>query len=344
VPAYPDKVRPGDRVAVVSPSAGVPAIFPEVYELGLRRLREVFDLTPVEYPTTRVMDAAPAERARDVCAAFADPSIAAVMATIGGEDQLTILPHLDDGVLRARPKAFFGFSDNTTLLNHLFTLGVVGFHGGSVMVHLGRPGELHPVSTASLRAALFEPGWRELAPAGEFCDEPGNWADPGVLTVPPRMEPAAGWTWLGPQAVVCGPAWGGNIEVLSWLLMADRVGPAEAYAGHVFFLETSEELPPAIEVYRILRSMGERGMLGQFPAVLVGRPKAWHFDRPNPPEAKRAYARAQREAVRKALGEYAPGAVVVFDLDIGHTDPQLVIPYGGEVRVDAVDRRISVRY
>jgi muramoyltetrapeptide carboxypeptidase LdcA involved in peptidoglycan recycling len=244
-------------------------------------------------------------------------------------------------VLRANPKPFFGYSDNTTLLNHLYGLGVVGFHGGSVMVHLGRAGGLQPMTTDSLRAALFTSGWYELAEPAEFADEPGDWRDP---TLRPRMEPADGWIWAGPPVAVSGPAWGGNIEVLSWLLMADRVEPPEAYDGHVFFLETSEELPPAVDVYRILRSMGERGLLARFAAVLVGRTKAWEFDKRNSPEQKRAYASAQREAVSRAIGEYAPSAVLVFNLDIGHTDPQLIIPYGGEVRVDAVSRRISVRY
>ncbi len=32
----------------------------------------------------------------------------------------------------------------------------------------------------------------------------------------------------------------------------------------------------------------------------------------------------------------------VFDVDLGHTDPQLVIPYGGMVRVDGPARRITV--
>ena len=45
----------------------------------------------------------------------------------------------------------------------------------------------------------------------------------------------------------------------------------------------------------------------------------------------------------RALDEYAPAAMVVLDLDIGHTDPQVVIPYGGRVRVDGVRRRITAR-
>jgi len=143
---------------------------------------------------------------------------------------------------------------------------------------------------------------------------------------------------------VTGPTWGGNLEILHWLLAAGRVGPTDRYAGSVLVIETSEELPPAVEVYRILRNLGERGLLAGFPAVLVGRAKAWDFERPNTPAQKQEYAAAQRAAVTRALAEYAADPVVVFDVDLGHTDPQLIIPYGGEVRVDAVGRRISVRY
>lgn len=342
--SYPPKPKPGDRVAVVSPSAGLPAIFPKVYELGLRRLRDEFGLEPVEYPTTREFGAEPQHRARDLNAAFADPSITAVLSVIGGEDQIRVIPYLDDKVIAANPKPFFGYSDNTNLLAHLFDLGIVGYHGGSVMVHLGRGGQLHPVSTESLRAALFSSGWYELTASADYSDEPGDWNDPASLAQPPAMFPASGWSWYGPAEVIEAPVWGGCLEVLSWLLQADRVGPPEAYAGCILLIETSEELPSDVEVYRILRNMGERGLLAGFPAVLVGRPKAWDFAQPNTAEQKRAYIDAQKAAVLRAFAEYAPDAVIVFDLDVGHTDPQLIVPYGGLARVDAVERRISVRY
>lgn len=224
-PAYPPKPRPGDRVAVVSPSAGLPALFPHVYELGLRRLREEFDLEPVEYPTTRAADADPRDRARDLTAAFADPSVTAVLATVGGDDQITVVPHLDDAVLRANPKPYFGYSDNTNLLNHLHRLGIVGYHGGSVLVHLGRPGALHPSTAGSLRAALFTTDWYELRPADEWGDQPHDWHDPTTLATEPPMFPGTGWTWAGPERVVEGPTWGGNLEILHWLAAADRIAP-----------------------------------------------------------------------------------------------------------------------
>ena len=343
--AYPPKPRPGDRVAVVSPSNGLPGIFPLPYELGLRRLREDFGLEPVEYPTTRQMGAPAAARAADLHAAFADPAVKAVIASIGGDDQITVLPHLDADLIEANPKPFFGLSDNTNLLAYLWDLGIVGYYGGSVMCHFGRPGEMHPATAGALRAALFTADWYPLPEATAYGDVDRDWADPATFDGPPPMQDCAGWQWHNGDRIVEGPTWGGSLEILSWLMAADRaIRPPESYQGAVLLIETSEELPPAIEVYRMLRNMGERGLLARFSAVLVGRAKAWSFEHPNDPEQKAAYATAQREAVRRAIAEYNPTAMLVLDVDFGHTDPQLVIPIGGRVRVDGAARTITVRY
>jgi muramoyltetrapeptide carboxypeptidase LdcA involved in peptidoglycan recycling len=344
-PIYPPKPRPGDRVAVVSPSAGLPGIFPEPYELGLRRLRDDFGLVPVEYPATRRMGASAAERAADLHAAFADPDIKAIIASIGGDDQITVLPHLDAELIRANPKPFFGYSDNTNLLTYLGNLGIVGFHGGSIMCQFGRPGAMHPLTAVSLQAALFTSGEYELRESTAYGDVDRDWADPATFDFTPPMQGCTGWAWHNADQVVEGVTWGGNLEILSWLLMADReIGPAAAYEEMVLLIETSEELPSATEVYRILRNMGERGLLRRFAAVLAGRAKAWSFEHPNTPDQKVAFAKEQRDAVLRAMATYNPEALVVFDVDFGHTDPQVVIPTGGRVRVDGQARRITVRY
>ncbi|MFI7365828.1 S66 peptidase family protein [Streptomyces sp. NPDC050149] len=342
---YPSKPRPGDRVAVLSPSSGLPGILPLPYELGLRRLRDDFGLEPVEYPATRKMGSTPQERAADIHAAFADPTIKAVIASIGGDDQITVLPHLDRELLRTHPKPFFGYSDNTNLLVFLDNLGIVGYHGGSMMVELGRPGAMHPLTAASLRAALFTRDDHELTPAKETGSVNGRWEDPHTFDHEPGMLPADAWTWHRADRVVEGASWGGNLEILSWLLMADReIRPAAEYEGRVLFLETSEEMISADEVYRILRNMGERGLLRRFPALLMARAKNWSFEQPLDAAGGELYREQQRAAVLRALNEYAPDTMAVLDVDLGHTDPQLVIPYGGRIRVDGVARRIVVTY
>lgn len=268
------------------------------------------------------------------------------MASIGGEDQITVLPLLDRELIRANPKPFFGASDNTNLLLFLHNLGIVGYHGACVMTEIGRPYALHPLTADSVRAALFTSGPYELRPARRYRDTDRDWADPATFATEPDSQPGDGWIWHRPDRLVEGRSWGGNLEILSWLLMADREierVPA-AYEGRVLFLETSEEMPSAEDVFRILRNMGERGLLERFPALLTGRAKAWSFQQPNDADAKRRYATEQREAVLRALAAYAPRTMAVFDVDLGHTDPQLVVPYGGSVSVNGPERRITVTY
>ncbi|MFE9766375.1 S66 peptidase family protein [Streptomyces sp. NPDC005808] len=345
-PSYPPKPSPDDRIAVVSPSSGLPGLLPLPYELGLERLRKEYGLEPVEYPATRKMGSTAQERADDLHAAFADPTVRAVISSIGGDDQITVLPLLDRELIRANPKPFFGYSDNTNFLAYLWNTGIVGYHGGSVMCELGRPGAMDPLTAESLRAALFTSGPYELRPADRFGEVNGPWEDPATFDSEPPTEPGDGWAWHRPDRVVEGRSWGGNVEILSWLLMADReiARDHSVYDGHVLFLETSEEMPKANDVFWILRSMGERGLLGRFPALLMARPKAWSFEQPNDATGRARYVREQHEAVLRAVDMYAPDMLVVLDVDFGHTDPQIVIPYGGTIRVDGPARRITVTY
>ncbi len=342
---YPNKPHPGDRVAILSPSMGLPAVFPAVYEQGLRRIREVFGLVPVEYATTRMMNAPLKDRARDVHAAFADPAIKAIIASIGGEDQIKLLKYLDPELIGAHPKPFFGYSDNTNLLTFLWNLGIVSYHGGSVMVHFGRGGQMHPYTVASLRRALFEHGEVEITPAHEYTDEPLNWARSEALTQQPPMFANTGWRWLNEGRIIEGIAWGGNLEAIDFHLRTSRcLSPPDAYEGAILYLETSEELPSATYVYRVLMCMSERGLLQRFPAVLVAQPQAWSFECPNTVEDKARFTGDQEEAIRDALREYHPQALAVFNLDFGHTDPQCIIPNGGRIRIDGIEDRIYVTY
>ena len=341
----PPVLQPGDKVAILSPSWAGPGVFPHVQDLGLKRLREHLQLKPVEYPTTRQLGATPAERAADIHDAFADPEIMAIMASIGGSDQLKVLRYLDPIVLQANPKAFFGYSDNTNLLLYLWNLGIIGFYGGSTMVHLARPGRLHPTTLESMRRALFEPGEVQLSPVVEMTDENPNWQDPTELEVEMPMRAGPGWIWVGEQRSVTGPTWGGCLEILDMHLRAGThlLAPG-AYAGCVLLLETSEEMPSSEYVYRTLMGMGERGMLEQFAAVAVATPKAWDREVGQPVVERTQFAKDQRAAILRAIDEYNPGVPTVFGLDFGHTDPQIVIPYGGSMTIDGSKRTVTVTY
>jgi muramoyltetrapeptide carboxypeptidase LdcA involved in peptidoglycan recycling len=153
--------------------------------------------------------------------------------------KLTVLPFLDPTIVAANPKPFVGYSDNTNLLNWLWNLGVVSYHGGSTMVHLGRGGGVHPVSADSLRAALFTRGDLALYPVDVFSEDELDWNDATSLGKPAPTLAAPGWSWHQPDRVVTAPTWGGNLEILHWNLAANRwIRPVDDYAGCVLLLET----------------------------------------------------------------------------------------------------------
>ena len=341
----PVRPRPGDRVAVLSPASALPARLPAPFDLGLQRMRDELGLVPVEYPTTRLWGSTPQQRAADLHAAFADPDIAAIITSIGGNDQIKVLPHLDADLIRAHPKPFYGISDNTNLCLFLDRLGIVSYYGGTVMTTLGRYGSTSPHAMESLSTALLQGGWYDLRPADGWTDMGKDWSDPANLQDEPELFPGTGWQWHGGDQPVEGRLWGGCLEILDWNLRANRwLRPDEEHDGRVLFLETSEETPSDSYVYEVLMCLGERGLLQRFSALLMGRPKAWELMRPCTPEERTAYVEAQHTAVLRAMGEYSPDVPVVLDVDLGHTDPQLVVPFGGRCRIDPGAQAISVEY
>ncbi|MFE4469024.1 S66 peptidase family protein [Leifsonia sp. NPDC056824] len=344
-PALPPAARPGDRVAVLSPSFAAPARWPAVHEQALRRLEELTGLVPVEYPTTRQIGATPEERARDLNAAFADPGIRAVLATIGGDDQVRVIPHLDREAVLADPKPFLGYSDNTSLLNCLWSAGVAGFCGGSTQVNLGPGPRVHDIHLRSLRAALLGGDPIELTDPGESEDFGTDWGDPRALTQTGEREPTEGFAWAGPARSVTGTTWGGCLEVVDWILLADRFPfPPAALEGAVLLVETSELTPPAHWVRYTLRALGERGLLAPLAGVLAARPPVSTFEH-RPDEAERRRLRhAQRDAVIETVAEYNAEAVVCVGVPFGHTSPQWIVPYGGRITLDGESRRVFADY
>jgi len=181
----------------------------------------------------------------------------------------------------------------------------------------------------SLKKAVFTTDTFEIELVTAFTDMHPDWAD---------------LTTLDDDLVITGASRGGNLEILHWNLAADRwIRPVEDYSGCVL-LETSEEMSSAVDVYRMLRNMGERGLLKQFPAIVVAKPKAWDRVVDQPESMRAGFRAAQYAAVHRVVREHHPGAVVVCGPDFGHTDPQRVLPYGGQITVDGPGRRITVAY
>src|SRR5690349_14777828 len=117
----PRALSPGDRIALVSPASPFSR---EEFDKGVGELRALgFSPAYDESVFARegYVSGPAALRARALRAAWADPSIAALVGVRGGYGSAQLLPLLDRDELIASPKAFVGYSDLTMLLSFLTT-------------------------------------------------------------------------------------------------------------------------------------------------------------------------------------------------------------------------------
>jgi muramoyltetrapeptide carboxypeptidase LdcA involved in peptidoglycan recycling len=338
------KLNKGDKVAIISPSNGLPEIFPEVYELGIKRLREDFGLIPKEYPTTRKMNSTLEDRARDIMAAFTDRANKAVFTSIGGEDQILLIKYLDTELIKMHPKPFIGFSDNTHLHNLLWSLGIPSYYGGAIMTQFGMQQKMDEITSNSIKKALFEGGEYTVNPSEHYNDIGLDWNDTTKLNEARVYEENDGHFWDGHYSAK-GILWGGCVESLLYQSTVNKYLPtSEDLENSVLFIETAEDIPEAWIVEYLLNGFGERGWFDKFKAVLVGRPKAWEFDKPKNAEQKAVYRNEQRKAVIRSVRRYNTEIPIIQNLDFGHTDPQILIPYGGKVEIESPTKTIRLFY
>lgn len=338
------KLEKGDKVAILSPSFAAPGKWPDVYELALKRLVDIFGIVPVEFPTTKKIGASKEERSADFINAFTDKNIKGIITTLGGNDQVTYIKNLPAEPFVSNPKPFFGFSDNTNFANFLWNNGIPSFYGGALFTQFAMQGKMDDYTINYLKKAFFENGEFEIVPSKIYNDIGLSWDDSENLKKNREYEPNDGWTWDGLENVQ-GITWGGCLESIDEILRHGIQNPSlEDFNDVILFLETSEEIPSHEYVSRVYRALGERGILGRVKAVLVGRPKAWEFNKPNTAIQKKEYKEKQRETILNIVRQYNKIAPIIQNMDFGHTDPQIPFPYGGKIRIGSESKKIFVEW
>jgi muramoyltetrapeptide carboxypeptidase LdcA involved in peptidoglycan recycling len=269
--------------------------------------------------------------------AFADPSIKAIISTIGGDDSIRILPYLDLDVIRSNPKIFLGYSDTTITHFACFKAGLVSFYGPSIMAGFGENGGLFPYMIDSVRRTLFS-----STPAGVvepnkngWTVEMLNWAKPENQSQKRHLNPSVGWQFLQGKGIKRGHLIGGCFEVLDWLRGTSFWPKPMNWEKAILFLETSEDAPSPDAVLYGLRTYAAMGILKKLSGILFARPGG-----AVPPESFKEYDKAILRVVTEEEG--LRDIPVVTNLDFGHTDPMFVIPYGVEAEIDCEEKRFSI--
>lgn len=240
----PPRLKAGDTLAAISLSSGLAHHLPHRYEAGKRQLEEALRVRVIEAPHALRSDEwlrqNPEARAHDLHWALSNPEVAGIISTIGGDDSVRILPHLDADMIRANPKVLMGFSDTTITLTAFLNAGVMAFHGPAIMTEFAENLGIAPFVIDSVQRVLFgaEPApWEASAVwTEEFLD----WAVLKNQGTPRKWQSNPGHTWLGGEAAAEGHVIGGNIEVLEFIKGTPYWPPRALWRGAVFLIETSE--------------------------------------------------------------------------------------------------------
>lgn len=182
------------------------------------------------------------ERAGDLMAMFADPSVKLILPSRGGTGVEGILPYLDYGFIRSNPKLISGYSDITVLLNALYQFsGIVTLH--SLLLLDFRP---------ETPAYNFE----------QFFTAAASAAVPRPIANPPQMPPLQAKV----PGTACGPIVGGNLTSLTGSLGT----PFEIDTrGKILLLEETHE--PANTVYRYLEQLRLAGKFADCAGIVMGQ-------------------------------------------------------------------------
>lgn len=331
----PPLLRAGDTVAVVSPSYGAPGHFPHRLARGVAHLEALGLRVRVSAAARGVLAERPwlaataQERADDLHAAFADPEVTAIIASIGGDHSNQVLPLLDMDLIRAHPTILLGLSDISvlTVAIHAAT-GLVTCNGPAVCDSLAEFPAVPGFTSEFLQRAICaaEP-IGDLRPADTWTDEFLDWQQQLDLTRARTQQPGGGWAWLQGEGVVRGPLLGGCLESLEHL-RGTRWWPD--WRGRIAFLETSEERPGPDRIDSVLSDWANMGVLSEIAGLLWARPYGY-----SPQEIDLLHS-----VLRERCAPY--GFPVVSLLDFGHTDPKLTLPNGVLAEIDCAARRVRL--
>lgn len=333
----PKALQRGDKVAVTSLSWGGAGELPDRYEQGKRQLQATFGLEVVE--TIHALQSAqwlaenPQARAQDLMAAFADPSIKAIISTIGGDDSCRLLRHVDVAVIRRNPKIFLGFSDST--ITHLLCVkaGLTSFYGTSLLVGFAENGGMLPYQVADLQRTLFSASavGEVLPNRAGWTSEQLDWSDSALLSTKRKLISNSGWNFLQGTQLVQGRLMGGCLEALE-SLKGTPYWPAPAcWTDAILFFETSE-IQPAPDYFRWwLRNYAQQGILRRAKGLLLGRPD------------NNAYVQEYNAEVLRVLREEGLTKLpVITEMDFGHTSPVFTLPYGVLAQIDCARQTFSL--
>ncbi len=156
------KLKVGDTIGIISPSAPITEDFKEQFNRGLQVFKDMgfkVKLSKNIYANTLGYSATIDEKIEDINEMFSDKEVRAIICSQGGQNSNTILPYIDYEVIKSNPKIIMGISDSTAILNAIYSkTGIITYHQNDIIWGLGREVSEKEVNDFKLRLIDGENG------------------------------------------------------------------------------------------------------------------------------------------------------------------------------------------
>ncbi|WP_116173163.1 LD-carboxypeptidase [Kutzneria buriramensis] len=317
-PLRPHALRPGDLVVIASLSGPLHAEYAPDLGLAVAELERMgfrVRLAPLlEAGRHHWWSAArPAEIAEELNALLRDPEVRAIIAHDGGQTALGYLDLIDVEAIRVDPKPILGYSDISLLHLVLYArTGLVGFHADLATPGLGGHWQTAPAARRAELAKLYSTLLTATEPIGALPTSP-SWE----CWRPGRAE---------------GRLIGGVINRIVLAQATPYALPLDWFDGAVLFWEEMGGL--ASYVWSYLHVLRHGGILDRISGMVVGVPHA--IDGLDSAGASPTLA----EIVLDVLGDR--DIPVLGNVEFGHAGPNLPMPVGIRVALDAQRRSLSL--
>lgn len=334
------------KIGIVSLSSGVLGedfVAHEV-KIGIERLKEYgieVEFLPNSKKGIEFIKNNPGARAKDLIKAFKDDSIDMILCAIGGDDTYRLLPYLFENnelKMAVKQKIFLGFSDTT--MNHfmLNKVGIKTFYGQAFLPDVCElSNEMLPYSEHFFEELINNGRIKEIYPSDVWYNEREDFSEKSI-GISMEEHQNRGFELLRGNAKFEGQILGGCLETIFDIFdtprYEDTVSLCQKYnlfpslnewKNKILLLETSEERPKPELFRKMILKLQEYGIFDVISGLIVGKPQNEEY--------YNEYKQILLDEIRNK------NLSIVYNINIGHSTPRCIIPFGVDAKVD-VEKQI----
>lgn len=330
----PRQLHKGDIIATISPCNGWAGDIETrwKYNLGVKRLQEI-GLNVIAAPNSLkgadYLSKNPQARAEDFMWAFTNNNVNAVIANMGGNDSIKIVPYIDPKCIQENPKIFVGYSDVMNLHILCYKHGLSTFYGDNLLYPIAEAQGWHPYSKKWFMKVFFKNEIiGKIPPAEEWTHEPTDYTNPYYIR---QYYKNTSYELLQGKGIVRGELVGGHTGLMELDGTGLELSQAD-FKDKILFLEDIPGFYNKDNLIKFFNWLNEKRALQKIKGIILGKANE-----------NTLFQEEKNEIVRIISDQCGLFDLpVLYGLNFGHSSPICILPYGAMAEISCDSQTFSI--